>query len=487
MKRVISLLLSLAIITVCFSGVNAYAKTSGAYKYRILKNKTVELIDYIGEAPSTLELPSVINGKKVTQIGDGFEASNWEIKKLIIPKSVERIGNHVFEEALSLKAVVIPDNVKYIGEFSFCRCKNLEKISISKNLKKLGLNSFAYNECFKTIAELNENGIYERKAVYINSYLLAAPCVSRQKKSYKITKGTTLIAGGAIDGIKTLTIPSSVKHIDEYAFASRGAETINLSEKNKSYIVKNQILYSKDMKELIYCANADIKSFTVPKCVKKICPYAFSSCEKLKKIVLNNGLKTIGDYAFFNCLSLKTIKIPKSVTKIGEYAVGSRYILPDEVYDEGRYPTVDGCRIIGYRGGGVEDYLMAFDNKQEYVNCFIAVPPTPKASVKKTKKGFIISYKKTTCPADAYAEYVLDRDPQFKVKFKKKKQADGYQVEYTKNNISKTITYKSPKSAKRTVKGLKSGKYKVRIRAYKKERGRTVYSDWSAKKTVIIK
>ena len=72
-------------------------------------------------------------------------------------------------------------------------------------------------------------------------------------------------------------------------------------------------------------------------------------------------------------------------------------------------------------------------------------------------------------------------------------QIKGYQVQYS---TSKKFTKKTTKAVKvatkkglnKTVKGLKSGKkYYVRVRAYKMNGKKTVYSAWTAKKSVKVK
>ena len=67
----------------------------------------------------------------------------------------------------------------------------------------------------------------------------------------------------------------------------------------------------------------------------------------------------------------------------------------------------------------------------------------------------------------------------------------GYQVQYSlKKNFSskKTVTVSKAATTKVVIKKLKSKKtYYVRIRAYKKVKGKKYYSAWSKAKTVKVK
>ena len=73
------------------------------------------------------------------------------------------------------------------------------------------------------------------------------------------------------------------------------------------------------------------------------------------------------------------------------------------------------------------------------------------------------------------------------ITFKKSKNATGYQVQYAKNKKFTKAKSKKIKTNKVTIKKLKKGKYFVRVRAFKKKKGKTTYSKWSINKTINIK
>ena len=75
---------------------------------------------------------------------------------------------------------------------------------------------------------------------------------------------------------------------------------------------------------------------------------------------------------------------------------------------------------------------------------------------------------------------------------KQTKNTTGYQIQYSTNKNfkkgNKTVTVKSNKTVKKTVKNLKAKKtYYVRIRAYKTVNGKKYYSAWSKAKSVKTK
>ena len=78
-----------------------------------------------------------------------------------------------------------------------------------------------------------------------------------------------------------------------------------------------------------------------------------------------------------------------------------------------------------------------------------------------------------------------------KVTWKKQSGVTGYQVQYStssKMKSAKTVTVKKAKTTSVTISKLKKGKkYYVRVRAYTKKKGKTKYTAWSAKKSVVFR
>ena len=130
-----------------------------------------------------------------------------------------------------------------------------------------------------------------------------------------------------------------------------------VDENNPYYCDVDGVLYSKDMKTLIFyppakdlteakdndgksikvsqytildgveiiCSKAFYKcnaltKIDIPVSVKKIEEKAFFRCERVEVIKLPDVLEFIGKDAFSYCYGLKEINIPASVNEIGEYA-----------------------------------------------------------------------------------------------------------------------------------------------------------------------
>ena len=87
---------------------------------------------------------------------------------------------------------------------------------------------------------------------------------------------------------------------------------------------------------------------------------------------------------------------------------------------------------------------------------------------------------------------VKTKSEAFMIKWKKKTNIAGYQIQYSTNSKfkkgNKTIKIKKAKTVSKKITGLKpSKKYYVRIRTYKIVNKKTYYSSWSKKKCVTTK
>ena len=130
------------------------------------------------------------------------------------------------------------------------------------------------------------------------------------------------IGSGAFDNCTSLI---SVELPDNAIISSdtfRGCKNLSkivLSDTNNNYIVKNGILYNKNMTRIL-CYPAGIKDteFFVPDTVKTIGDFAFYGTKALESINIPDSVTNIGTDAFGECSGLKEVVIPDSVTSMGE-------------------------------------------------------------------------------------------------------------------------------------------------------------------------
>lgn len=148
----------------------------------------------------------------VTSIGYGAFAYA-KIESMVIPSNVKTIGEFAFAHS-ALKQVVIESGVKNIGAKAFYMSENLQTVSVADSVQSIGCNAFEGTKYYAD--KENENGI-----VYIGKVAYVYRGNKADITDIEIKDGTVGIADHALGymrNLKTITLPSSVKHIDSMAF-----------------------------------------------------------------------------------------------------------------------------------------------------------------------------------------------------------------------------------------------------------------------------
>ena len=112
--------------------------------YAVKADGTAEITGVTTDA-TAIEIPEMINGLKVTSIGDWAFYWHSSLKSITIPDSVTSIGDHAFDECSGLGSIVIPNSVTSIGNNAFNWCSSLRNIVIPDSVTSIGDNAF--NAC----------------------------------------------------------------------------------------------------------------------------------------------------------------------------------------------------------------------------------------------------------------------------------------------------------------------------------------------------
>ena len=138
------------------------------------------------------------------------------------------------------------------------------------------------------------------------------------------------------DGLTSVTIPASIKHIYDGAFGGCNnllsvtfAENSQLTTIGASAFLGCNNLTTMEIPASVTtigefafmdCENLLSVTFAENAQLKTIGGRAFSGCKALEKITFPDGVTEIGQYAFNECKGLKDLKVPDSVVSIGERA-----------------------------------------------------------------------------------------------------------------------------------------------------------------------
>ena len=126
--------------------------------------------------------------------------------------------------------------------------------------------------------------------------------------------------------IESIDIPASVEIIEDGAFdGCHNLASIYLASENQNYCVKDSVLYTNDMTELIcYAPQKTDSEFEIPGSVTKLGNSSFARSDNLKSLKIPDSVTVINTGAFRGT-GIETFSISQYVKSIGDYAFASGY------------------------------------------------------------------------------------------------------------------------------------------------------------------
>ena len=116
-------------------------------------------------------------------------------------------------------------------------------------------------------------------------------------------------------------------------------------EKIKKIVIENGV---KNIGNNAFRKCTSFTFVTIPNSVTSIGELAFYSCSGLTSITIPNSVTSIGKEAFYGCSGLTSLTIPNSVTSIGSIAFGGCSGLTSIIVEKGSayYDSRDYCNAI---------------------------------------------------------------------------------------------------------------------------------------------
>lgn len=254
-------------------------------------------------------LLSIEIGNGVISLGNGAFYACASLSRIELPGTLEEISEECFSGCMALTEISLPESILHIGESSFSSCHRLEVLNLPSRILTIGKSAFSDCEGISalnlpaSLAEIGEGAF--------------SGCLSLNE--IVIPGGVTSVGFGAFENctaVNCITLPfvgrdggMEDSHFG-YIFGGKVPESLV-----SVTVSRAEILY-----EGAFSSCDKIKSIILPDCMNKISASAFSGCSALERIDLPKELTSVEEGVFSSCSSLKEVVFGENVEKIEKNA-----------------------------------------------------------------------------------------------------------------------------------------------------------------------
>ena len=332
----------------------------GGITYTVDADGVLTGAEGLTESGMTVEIPSVVNGIAVREIGQDVFKDNKNIAVLIIPYTVERLGYRVCSGCTALREVRLSPSLRVISDEAFDGCSSLQKVNFPATLKEIRSDAFSGTALTEFTAPDSLTDIWG------NAF---KDCTAL--KSVELNNVRNLGSGAFMNctALESVSLSDNMEKLNDHIFdGCASLARIDMPDKpiavsftvlggtayyNNPSNWENGVLYADGYLIAVNADFAALTEYAVKEGTKVIADNAFSGAGysgKVKKITLPDGLYRIGQGAFAKLGALTEVNVPESVRSIGYGAFAATG------YDVAASYT-DGGLYIG-------DWLVAVENTE---------------------------------------------------------------------------------------------------------------------------
>ena len=229
LNKITSVLLSAIMVIGIFSiipfaaGAESGKSGSFEYYYYVLYDGTASITKYIDNGSKTVDIPSTIDGYKVTEIGGGAFYGCTGLKSVTIPSSVTEIGWSAFGDCTGLTSINIPNSVTEIGYSAFFGCTSLKSVTIPSSVAEICGSAFGYyyDNNGEQRKKVNSFTIYGKKGTAAERYAKdngfkfvegTAPAEPAVPTGVKLNQSSLTLGKGESYGLVNTVLPANAKN-----------------------------------------------------------------------------------------------------------------------------------------------------------------------------------------------------------------------------------------------------------------------------------
>ena len=263
-----------------------------------------------------LNIPSKVGENDIEWVADNAFSEMLALEEVVVSEGITRIGKKAFYRCLSLETITIPSSVKTIDVDAFLNCSSLKKVYFCGSIDQWTQISFLDDGWNSSVGS---NPLALGAELYINN---------QKVESAVISEAVSTINENAFCDyafLKSVTIPSTVRTIESYAFSG----CTNIEKVYYNGTIKQWIEMSNNSNPLwggadLYIGGKKLEKLVVPKDVVALYASDFGGCTSLKSITFEADSKIveIGSQAFVNCVNLLSVVCLRTskLVSIGENA-----------------------------------------------------------------------------------------------------------------------------------------------------------------------
>ena len=239
-----------------------------------------------------------------------FRAHSGEITSVEIQSGVTSVGANSFAFCYDLEQVSLPDSVTSIGDYSFLGCVSLCSLDVSEKVTSIGDHAIGFYCSSGSSGSYNKARftLFGKPGSMAETYAKENNLTFKSEKDLTGTCGENLTWRLSRDtGVLTI---SGEGAMDDYI--AYYAPHFPCYDRIKSIVLEEGVteIGNGAFRDLKY-----VQEVTLPQSLKRISAGAFAGCEGLQEISLPMQLTHIGSGAFSGS-SLRQIFIPKNVLGI---------------------------------------------------------------------------------------------------------------------------------------------------------------------------
>lgn len=269
-------------------------------------------------------LESVNIPEKITIIESNVFEDCINLKSIQLPNNLKEIYSDAFSGCMKLEKVVFPDSLEKIGSSAFENCLSLDEIFIPKNVAQIHTGAFKKTPLVNIFVDEENSNYYSSDGILFhhNNILVQYP-IGREDKSYVIPPEIIGIWGGAFFNSK---IESFQVDINNQKFISIDGLVYLKSDNTHLYLYPSGRRdtsitvpsFVKSIAQYAFAGSINLTSVTIQEGVEELEGFTFEGCASITDVTLPISLESIGLGTFKNCISLEKIEIPRNVTNLNQ-------------------------------------------------------------------------------------------------------------------------------------------------------------------------